>query len=371
MPQKENVHIFKKLDHMAKQLKHERDKADRALETARRSLRDREQLQAQLREARHRAQDSVAGAAEVSPEQALEGLREAFDTLTAVNLFADDDESDEAEAAGPSGLKSSQQPPAVSSSAASVPSLAASPLSLQQLRTPPPRKPASSEPGEEARLTPPAFRHGPVIVAGEQQTSKEGAVASSSESAAPGAVGCEEPPAAAQTATLVATVADEQTAKVPEADAPMAAVASAPATKAAVAVPYEPAAMMAAAPLTSVAVSDAPATVPVEAVDVRWAPNSQNCALCSTAFNLFVRRHHCRSCGQCICAKCSPFRVALESRVQRPTQQRRCFSAGDIYKTREHLNAAMQAHRICGGCHRISHWFVQGRPSTSRMSLDS
>lgn len=30
------------------------------------------------------------------------------------------------------------------------------------------------------------------------------------------------------------------------------------------------------------------------------------CMLCSSKFNVFSRRHHCRSCGKIVCAKCSP-----------------------------------------------------------------
>mmetsp|Transcript_3245 Transcript_3245/g.5456 ORF Transcript_3245/g.5456 Transcript_3245/m.5456 type:complete len:152 (-) Transcript_3245:136-591(-) len=30
------------------------------------------------------------------------------------------------------------------------------------------------------------------------------------------------------------------------------------------------------------------------------------CELCRASFSLFVRRHHCRKCGRCVCSECSP-----------------------------------------------------------------
>ena len=42
-----------------------------------------------------------------------------------------------------------------------------------------------------------------------------------------------------------------------------------------------------------------------------WVPDSetQGCMCCSTTFSIFKRRHHCRLCGQVVCAKCSPKRA--------------------------------------------------------------
>lgn len=41
----------------------------------------------------------------------------------------------------------------------------------------------------------------------------------------------------------------------------------------------------------------------------RWTPDSEasQCELCRKRFTLFYRRHHCRSCGRCICDGCSSF----------------------------------------------------------------
>merc|ERR1712232_916220 len=52
-----------------------------------------------------------------------------------------------------------------------------------------------------------------------------------------------------------------------------------------------------------------------------WQPNSRACAHCCRAFNFAFRRRHCRRCGLCVCASCSPYRMFLESPVSRPRTQ--------------------------------------------------
>ncbi|HMR29799.1 MAG TPA: FYVE zinc finger domain-containing protein [Geminicoccaceae bacterium] len=51
-----------------------------------------------------------------------------------------------------------------------------------------------------------------------------------------------------------------------------------------------------------------------------WAPdNSRNsCSICGDAFTLFHRRHHCRCCGQLVCADCSPNTRPGVARVHHP-----------------------------------------------------
>lgn len=44
----------------------------------------------------------------------------------------------------------------------------------------------------------------------------------------------------------------------------------------------------------------------------RWAPNSSKCSACEVEFTLRYRRHHCRSCGSCVCANCSKGRVMMQ-----------------------------------------------------------
>lgn len=40
----------------------------------------------------------------------------------------------------------------------------------------------------------------------------------------------------------------------------------------------------------------------------KWEENTENCGVCSAKFGwwLLKRRHHCRSCGRCVCSMCSP-----------------------------------------------------------------
>jgi hypothetical protein len=44
-----------------------------------------------------------------------------------------------------------------------------------------------------------------------------------------------------------------------------------------------------------------------------WAPDrdARDCSLCGAAFGLVTRRHHCRACGQVVCAQCSGARALL------------------------------------------------------------
>ncbi len=45
----------------------------------------------------------------------------------------------------------------------------------------------------------------------------------------------------------------------------------------------------------------------LEVRPARWVPNDVHiaCQLCKAYFNLFRRKHHCRSCGKLICYGCS------------------------------------------------------------------
>jgi hypothetical protein len=45
----------------------------------------------------------------------------------------------------------------------------------------------------------------------------------------------------------------------------------------------------------------------------KWQPDTELCTICTRDFNLSRRRHHCRVCGSCVCASCSPFELRLSS----------------------------------------------------------
>eukprot|EP00057_Strongylocentrotus_purpuratus_P033220 XP_790636.3 PREDICTED: myotubularin-related protein 4 [Strongylocentrotus purpuratus] len=62
-----------------------------------------------------------------------------------------------------------------------------------------------------------------------------------------------------------------------------------------------------------------------------WIPDHavSHCSLCNSRFNLVVRKHHCRNCGQIFCATCSNFFIAIPreqlyqpQRVCQPCHQR-------------------------------------------------
>ncbi|CAM9576291.1 unnamed protein product, partial [Choristocarpus tenellus] len=44
-----------------------------------------------------------------------------------------------------------------------------------------------------------------------------------------------------------------------------------------------------------------------------WVPNSErnSCLHCERPFTFYLRRHHCRMCGELVCGQCSPHRVRL------------------------------------------------------------
>ena len=80
-----------------------------------------------------------------------------------------------------------------------------------------------------------------------------------------------------------------------------------------------------------------------------WTPAMESCQLCAAKFNLLKnRRHHCRSCGRCVCAGCSPH--TRERRVpssaekgagpkEKLTRERVCVAVGDkVIKRRSPLN---------------------------------
>ena len=60
-----------------------------------------------------------------------------------------------------------------------------------------------------------------------------------------------------------------------------------------------------------------------------WVPDEErtSCLTCGEAFTLFLRKHHCRKCGEIFCHKCSSRRIPLpeisESAI--PGRMKSCF----------------------------------------------
>mmetsp|Transcript_26350 Transcript_26350/g.43976 ORF Transcript_26350/g.43976 Transcript_26350/m.43976 type:complete len:152 (-) Transcript_26350:409-864(-) len=44
-----------------------------------------------------------------------------------------------------------------------------------------------------------------------------------------------------------------------------------------------------------------------------WVANESNCQICGKDFNFFIRRHHCRNCGKCVCEVCSKEKMRIPS----------------------------------------------------------
>jgi hypothetical protein len=51
----------------------------------------------------------------------------------------------------------------------------------------------------------------------------------------------------------------------------------------------------------------------VECGEAYWVPDEQRpaCPLCDATFSLFIRRHHCRRCGEVVCEPCSAYTLRL------------------------------------------------------------
>ena len=53
--------------------------------------------------------------------------------------------------------------------------------------------------------------------------------------------------------------------------------------------------------------------------DSEWKDSSKinNCSLCSKAFTLTFRKHHCRECGGVFCGPCSAYKVVISGTLKR------------------------------------------------------
>lgn len=58
----------------------------------------------------------------------------------------------------------------------------------------------------------------------------------------------------------------------------------------------------------------------------KWVPDdtSNRCQECRSEFTLLHRRHHCRCCGQLLCAGCTDKRVIMPRPWESPDPQRVC-----------------------------------------------
>jgi len=76
-----------------------------------------------------------------------------------------------------------------------------------------------------------------------------------------------------------------------------------------------------------------------------WKPDAQakECSGCFQQFNLITRRHHCRSCGSCICGSCSTKKLFLKY----------CYHKGEV--------------RVCDICYTHATGIHKYRTSSSKI----
>lgn len=90
--------------------------------------------------------------------------------------------------------------------------------------------------------------------------------------------------------------------------------------------------------MCSVSARSADSTSPVSTsskkLQPQWRPDSasKSCLCCHQQFSLWIRRHHCRACGELVCAACSPFTELLpEFGYDSPVRVcKDCISGGSI-----------------------------------------
>ncbi len=61
-----------------------------------------------------------------------------------------------------------------------------------------------------------------------------------------------------------------------------------------------------------------------------WIPDAdaKACAVCAAEFTFFTRRHHCRSCGACVCGDCSEKKLLLPAISKEPVRVcERCYAS--------------------------------------------
>nr|POE85202.1 fyve-type zinc finger-containing protein c9b6.03 [Quercus suber] len=85
--------------------------------------------------------------------------------------------------------------------------------------------------------------------------------------------------------------------------------------------------------------------------DAHWKPDSSalDCAICHVAFTMFLRRHHCRKCGDVVCDTHSRRRVPLDQNARyhpKGSTERACdpcWSEWRIVKKLRHSRASSMA----------------------------
>ncbi|OQR83506.1 hypothetical protein ACHHYP_14610 [Achlya hypogyna] len=86
---------------------------------------------------------------------------------------------------------------------------------------------------------------------------------------------------------------------------------------------------------------------PLETYDVTWVHDYdvQACMVCQLQFNLFFRRHHCRSCGNVVCSRCAKSRRAVYGLLNQHRVCDECLTNGVWIDPRD-VKAALVGRKV-------------------------
>ncbi|KEG08471.1 hypothetical protein DQ04_07111010 [Trypanosoma grayi] len=89
--------------------------------------------------------------------------------------------------------------------------------------------------------------------------------------------------------------------------------------------------------------------------------HSQSCAQCGTAFSLFLRRHHCRLCGEVVCDSCSQHRAVMPQHFKVDGHRRVCDRCYQRLEQRRMLGIRrFSSGEVYAGCWSQGKWVARG-----------
>mmetsp|Transcript_16972 Transcript_16972/g.38191 ORF Transcript_16972/g.38191 Transcript_16972/m.38191 type:complete len:85 (-) Transcript_16972:522-776(-) len=78
-----------------------------------------------------------------------------------------------------------------------------------------------------------------------------------------------------------------------------------------------------------------------------WQADQSMCQICSKQFTFFIRKHHCRNCGRCVCEICSRDKMRVPSLDERQLFKV-CSDCGkELKKTRAYGVEARRSGENC------------------------
>jgi hypothetical protein len=75
-----------------------------------------------------------------------------------------------------------------------------------------------------------------------------------------------------------------------------------------------------------------------------------NCSQCNALFTLFIRKHHCRSCGQIFCDECASKYIKIPDDYTCHYQKENVFDVRSYYRR---WVLQTEESRVCGTCYRL------------------